>query len=99
MRTIKCNSVREAESSLQEYVDGIWHDYPQFTPEHRRRWLNATPPDSYSDDQYRIELRVLEGSPVKLICIVNHYKKEIMCYNYLLEKQAKFSWAGEQHEE
>ena len=30
-----------------------------------REWLESEPPDSYGDEQYRVRLWVLEGSPPK----------------------------------
>lgn len=37
-----------------------------------RRWLQAEPPHSYGDEQYRVCLWVLEGSPAKGYVLVDY---------------------------
>jgi len=63
-----------------------------FTEADRRLWFKAVPEDSYGDERYRVELWVLEGSPVKQIVIINHYLKEMYCHNFALRKQIRFFW-------
>ncbi|MDD5736666.1 MAG: hypothetical protein PHH20_00050 [Candidatus Omnitrophica bacterium] len=92
MRTIKCQSLNDAINELQKYVDKIWHSNPRFTEADRRKWFKAVPEDSYGDERYRVELWVLEGSPVKQIVIINHCAKEICCYDFTMHKQIRFLW-------
>jgi len=93
MRTVKCRNLSDAIDKLQKYVDRIWHSYPGFTESGgRRRWFKAVPEDSYGNDRYRVELWVLEGSPVKQIVVINHTMKEICCHDYTLHKEIRFVW-------
>ena len=93
MRTVKCRDLSDAVNGLQKYIDRIWHSYPGFTESSgRRRWLKAVPEDSYGEDRYRVELWVLEGSPVKQIVVINHTMKEICCHDGTLHKEIRFVW-------
>jgi len=93
MRTVKCKSLSDAIDKLQKYVDKVWHSYSGFTESHgRRRWLKAVPEDSYGEERYRVELWVLEGSPVKQIVIINHCMEEIYCFDDTLSKEIRFVW-------
>ena len=92
MRTVECQSLSDAIDKLQKYVDKIWHSSPGFTEADRRQWFKAVPEDSYGEEHYRIELWVLEGSPVKQIVIINHCMKEICCFDHTLSKEIRFVW-------
>jgi hypothetical protein len=92
VRTVKCRSLNDAINKLQKYVDEIWHSSPRFTEADRRKWFKAVPEDSYGDERYRVELWVLEGSPVKQIVIINHNVKEICCHDFTLRKEIRFVW-------
>lgn len=94
MRRTQCDTYEEAVIKLQKYVDKRWHTSKGivFPEEKKRKWLKATPEDSYGDSNYKIELWVLEGSPVKQIVIVNHERKEICCYSWTLKKEMTFAW-------
>jgi len=92
MKTVKCQNLDDAINKLQEYVDRYWHSSPKFTEEDRRKWLKAVPEDSYGEEKYRVELWVLEGSPVKQIVIINHFMKEICCHGFTLKKEIRFVW-------
>ena len=94
MKTVKCDCINTAKSELDSYVNSNWHDYPAFVEEHRRRWLRATPADSYGNDEYRVELWTLEGSPVKQICIVNHWNREIVVFNSSMKPCIRYTWPG-----
>ena len=89
MRIVKCSNYEDAVNKLQQYVDAFWHRNPGG---HRRQWLKAIPADSYRDKAYRVELWVLEGSPVKQIVVINHCMKDIHCHDYLLRKEIRFVW-------
>jgi len=45
-----------------------------------RRWLN-TYCDSYEDSSYRVEIFVLEGSPVKGVVLVDHGRNVVMGFD------------------
>jgi hypothetical protein len=92
MKTVKCQNFSDAINKLQKYVDGIWHSRPGFTESDRRKWFKAVPEDSYSEEKYRVELWVLEGSPAKQIVIINHLMKEICCHDFTLRKEIRFVW-------
>ena len=92
MRTVKCQSLSDAIDKLQKYVDRIWHYSPRFTEADRRKWFKAVPEDSYGEERYRVELWVLEGSPVKQIVIINHCMDEIYCFDDTLSKEIRFVW-------
>lgn len=92
MRTVRCQDLNDALNKLQKYVDKVWHSTPGFTEEDRRKWFKAVPEDSYGDERYRVELWVLEGSPVKQIVIINHCLKELICYSGALRKRICFFW-------
>ena len=92
MRTVKCQSLSDAIDKLQKYVDRIWHSSPRFTEADRRKWFKAVPEDSYGGERYRVELWVLEGSPVKQIVIINHCMEEIYCFDDTLSKEIRFVW-------
>ena len=92
MRTVECQSLSDAIDKLQKYVDKVWHSSPRFTEADRRQWFKAVPEDSYGEEHYRIELWVLEGSPVKQVVIINHCMKEICCFDHTLSKEIRFVW-------
>ena len=92
MRTVKCQNLSDAIDKLQKYVDRIWHSSPRFTEADRRKWFKAVPEDSYGEERYRVELWVLEGSPVKQIVIINHCMEEIYCFDETLSKEIRFVW-------
>ena len=92
MRTVECQSLSDAIDKLQKYVDRIWHSSPRFTEADRRKWFKAVPEDSYGEERYRVELWVLEGSPVKQIVIINHCMEEIYCFDDTLSKEIRFVW-------
>ncbi len=92
MRTVKCQNLSDAINWLQKYVDKVWHSKPSFTQADRREWFKAVPEDSYGEEKYRVELWVLEGSPVKQIVIINHFTKEICCHDFTLHKLIRFVW-------
>ena len=84
MKTVRCQNIEDGVKKLQEYVDNAWGE--------KRRWLKSVPKDSYDEKRYRVELWVLDGSPVKQIVIINHNSHEIYCFDRLLYKQARFIW-------
>ena len=94
MRKVRCKSYEDAVAKLQAYVDQTWNIWKGriYPDEKKRRWLKAIPEDSYGEKQYRVELWVLEGSPVKQIVIVNHLMKSIYCHDSTLYKEALFTW-------
>ena len=94
MRKVRCKSYEDAVAQLQAYVDYWWNTRRGmvFPEEKKRRWLKAIPEDSYNGKKYRVELWVLEGSPVKQIVIVNHLRKSIYCHDWTLRKEALFVW-------
>jgi len=92
MKIVKCKDLNDSILKLQEYVDDMWHSSNRFKEEDRRKWFKAVPEDSYGDNKYRVELWVLEGSPVKGIVVVNHYRKHIYYHNYDMKKRCKFFW-------
>lgn len=94
MRTVKCQNFDDAINRLQEYVDRYWHSHLGFKASglEKRKWLKAVPKDSYGSEQYRVELWILEGSPVKQIVIINHCMKEICCHGFTLKKEIRFVW-------
>jgi hypothetical protein len=52
--------------------------YDHNIPPMQRKWLIASPPDSYQCSDYRTTLMVLEGSPCKGYLIVDYYKSMII---------------------
>jgi len=90
MKTVKCKSLDEAVNNLQQYIDSRWHHRSV----QKGKWLKTVPEDPYSSKDYRVELWLLEGSPAKQVVIINHYIKEICCYDVWLRKQIRFVWGG-----
>lgn len=94
MKTFKCDNLEDAKEKLQDYIDINWHIRKGRLVDDadRRQWFKAIPKDSYDEPQYRVELWVLEGSPVKQIVIINHRMFEIICHDGRMIKEAKFTW-------
>jgi len=90
MKVVQCTSKEDSLAKMQVFVDLEWHrNYPK---KDRRRWLKCIPEDSYTDPVYRIELWVLEGSPIKQMVIINHYAKTICVYSFGGKRVACFYW-------
>ncbi|OFV66809.1 MAG: hypothetical protein SBU_000102 [Candidatus Syntrophoarchaeum butanivorans] len=49
-----------------------------------RAWLRASPPDSYEEDNYRVELWVLEGSPPKGYVLASHGIGQVKAFDWSL---------------
>lgn len=47
----------------------------------KRKWLEASAPDSYSNPEYRMTLLVLEGSPPKGFVVVNHPRRKAIAFD------------------
>ncbi len=90
MRKVKCSGLADAIEKLQCYINERWPGMNNSIC--KRKWLKATPKDSYGDKTYRIEIWVLEGSPVKALVIVDHHNKEICCHGPWIEKERLFYW-------
>ena len=85
---IECQSLKDAIGKLQEYADYEWC----LAADKSRRWQKAIPQDSYGDKEYKIELWTLEGSPAKLVVIINHFRQIINCYSDRMKLEKIFYW-------
>jgi len=59
-----------------------------------RRWVVGYPPDSYDDPAYRVEIHILEGSPVKgaVVAWGRLDGGVAIAYSVTLKKLRAFSW-------
>jgi hypothetical protein len=89
MRRSRCLKFSEVESKIQAYADELWFSKP--TMKCTRKWLKSYH-DSYNSPRYRIELRVLEGSPAKLIVVIDHCYKQAFIYDGTMRKLVRLSW-------
>ena len=50
--------------------------------DHReRKWLEATPLDSYGDPEYRVRFFILEGLPPRAYVIASYYHSRVEVYD------------------
>ena len=64
MKRVICESLEQAKKKLQVYINKQGYSRTLKDKLYKRKWLKATSKDSYSDSKYRVEMWVLEGSPV-----------------------------------
>jgi hypothetical protein len=46
-----------------------------------RKWLECSPPDSYSESEYKIRVFVLEGSPPRGIVVANYGVRKVKAFD------------------
>lgn len=72
--TAQNNLIEKAKAKCEENQAG----------NHKRAWLESTPPDSYQDPQYRVRLFVLQGSsPKGYVLSTPNWIKAFSCWGDL----------------
>ena len=61
-------------------------------PPTERKWLEASPPDSYQDSDYRVTVFVREGSPQKGMVIADYGRGVVMAFDAW--DNLLFKWSG-----
>ena len=92
MKNTQCNNYEDAICKLQNFIDYNWHNNMNGKPLEKRQWLKSSPKNSYNEERYKIEMWVLEGSPIKQIVIINHCMKQIVCFDSWMKKTKEFTW-------
>lgn len=79
MKTESFSTKEEAIDAAKKKIEEAYGAIPGDRP-----WLEASPSDSYDDENYRITVYVLSGSPPKGIILYSQAHRKVMGFNCYL---------------